>query len=253
MLIGISGYAGSGKDTTGELLRYLIAKQHHQRDPRIEFNSKAQYTESGWLIKKFADPLREVAAVLLGMSLDYLYTDKFKTSTLPEQWNTDVAMTGREFLQKLGTDAVRYGLHTNSWVNALMADYKGVPATILHDDCPVSYSGVGFEITEAAEVAHSHVGLIFPNWIITDMRFPNEMEAIKKRGGITIRVNRYPLWVDQDAFDAWRNAKHESETALDNAEFDYIINNEGTDFEHLETQLIPITTKLQKYEQTHIY
>lgn len=30
----------------------------------------------------------------------------------------------------------------------------------------------------------------YPNWIITDMRFPNELKAIRQRGGITIRVNR---------------------------------------------------------------
>ena len=31
---------------------------------------------------------------------------------------------------------------------------------------------------------------MYPNWIITDVRFPNEADAIKGRGGIIIRVNR---------------------------------------------------------------
>ena len=30
----------------------------------------------------------------------------------------------------------------------------------------------------------------YPNWIITDCRFPNEAKAIKDRDGISIRVNR---------------------------------------------------------------
>jgi hypothetical protein len=64
-------------------------------------------------------------------------------------------MTVRDFLQKLGTDAMRNGLHTNVWVNALMADYD-------KDS----------------------------NWIITDTRFPNEAMAIKEKGGIIIRVDR---------------------------------------------------------------
>ena len=84
------------------------------------------------------------------------------------------------------------------------------------------------------------------------MRFPNELEAIKKRGGITIRVNRFPTWPDQDAFDAWRNSLHESETALDNAQFDYTINNEG-DLNHLQTQLTSITNKITKYEQAQFH
>ena len=57
------------------------------------------------------------------------------------------------------------------------------------------------------------------NWIITDVRFPNELEAIEKRGGLTIRVER----------SRYSNGDfHASETALDNAEFDYTINNNGT-------------------------
>ena len=57
------------------------------------------------------------------------------------------------------------------------------------------------------------------------MRFLNEMEAVKKREGITIRVNRnLEESKDQD----------ESETELDNAEFDYVIENNGTIEELIE-------------------
>ena len=30
----------------------------------------------------------------------------------------------------------------------------------------------------------------YPNWLITDVRFPNEVDAIKERQGIIIRINR---------------------------------------------------------------
>ena len=30
----------------------------------------------------------------------------------------------------------------------------------------------------------------FPNWVITDVRFPNEVQAIKDRDGIVIRIKR---------------------------------------------------------------
>jgi len=65
--------------------------------------------------------------------------------------------------------------------------------------------------------------LSHPNWIITDMRFPNEMEAIELREGITIRVVR----PDMNSLQAMIPA-HASETALDNSEFDYEIINDGT-------------------------
>lgn len=95
-----------------------------------------------------------------------------------------------------------------------------------------------------------------PNWIITDLRFPNEYKAVKDRGGITIRVNRdnelqkcindpvyfYENYIcksgntpilkqyEKDFIKETLkvNNKHESETALDGAKFDYVIDNNGT-------------------------
>jgi hypothetical protein len=55
------------------------------------------------------------------------------------------------------------------------------------------------------------------NWIIPDVRFLNEAEAIKERGGIIIRVDR----------GSPANS-HKSETILDNYRFDFIISNNGT-------------------------
>lgn len=90
--------------------------------------------------------------------------------------------------------------------------------------------------------------LSHPNWCITDMRFPNEMEAVEERKGITIRVVRYPKTVEvsrgpqnietipfdptnQNHMDLWKgesSRSHPSETALDDAEFDYEIVNNGS-------------------------
>jgi F420-dependent methylenetetrahydromethanopterin dehydrogenase len=54
------------------------------------------------------------------------------------------------------------------------------------------------------------------------MRFPNEFDAVKSRDGITIRVNRTNRW------NKPQDIEHASETALDNHEFDYVINNTGS-------------------------
>ena len=79
-----------------------------------------------------------------------------------------------------------------------------------------------------------------PNWIISDVRFPNEVKAIKDKDGLVIRVNR-PFYcqgctieklVYQDCMDCAEyqmgilQKEHESETALDSYEhFDYVIDN----------------------------
>lgn len=107
-----------------------------------------------------------------------------------------------------------------------------------------------------------------PNWIITDVRFPNEAKVIKDKGGILIRVNRpythfsnptdyanfilsqnpalvtkYPndkitkenlkdeyLEEWRDAFNQWQKpSEHESETSLDDyKDWDFVVDNNGT-------------------------
>jgi hypothetical protein len=94
-----------------------------------------------------------------------------------------------------------------------------------------------------------------PNWIITDLRFENELKAVKDKGGITIRINRdLPCEVCKKTKAEQRRKlcyeitcpngrpKHESETALDNAEFDYTIQNDGT-IEDLILKVKEILTK----------
>jgi hypothetical protein len=58
--------------------------------------------------------------------------------------------------------------------------------------------------------------------MITDVRFPNEADAVKQRGGYTINVQR--LREDgQPYYSSDRPADHISETALDGYNWDYYI------------------------------
>ena len=119
-------------------------------------------------------------------------------------------MSVREFLQKLGTEAMRDGLHKEVWVNALFADYK-------------------WYTKEWDELGNETLGA-YPNWIITDMRFPNELDAVILREGITIRVVRPHGYTNPHTgeYKEMPLSYHSSETALDDAEFDYEILNDGT-------------------------
>ena len=89
----------------------------------------------------------------------------------------------------------RDGYDSDIWVNTLFNQYKGVPATIIDQNLPIILSGDSFcGVTEDIEVRHGRIGLLYPNWIITDVRYKNEAEIIKNKGGILIRINR---WVDE--------------------------------------------------------
>lgn len=191
MLIGISGKIGSGKDTAAELFQEL-------------------YPGANFEIKKFAGKLKQIATMLTGIPTEKFEEQEFKQTYLGKEWSkfttsgefgdivTEEKMTVRDLLQKLGTEAMRVGLHENVWVNATMADYN-----------------------------------VEKNWIITDVRFPNEAWAVKQKG-ILIRINRDNLPV---------SSNHPSETSLDNfSHFDFVIDNNGS-IEDLRKKLSALTLK----------
>jgi hypothetical protein len=195
MIIGINGKIGSGKDTVGSIIQYLTATD--TSDKALGFIKLGYgiegYHNSTFEIKKFAGTLKQIGSLLSGVLVEMFEDQEFKKLNMNPEWG----MTYREFLQKLGTEAMRDGLHTNVWVNALFADYKTFNE-------PSMYPNGG--------------GGKHPNWIITDMRFPNEMEAVELREGVTIKVVRPGTAV----------GTHPSETALDDAYFDHVISNDGT-------------------------
>jgi hypothetical protein len=249
MIIGVNGKIGSGKDTVGKIIQYLTSECGNSNSSRhrtyAEFLKRGggsnlrnfdQHYVSDWEVKKFSGKLKTTASLLTGIPVEKFEDQEFKKSLLGDEWGTihtnplnsipvfeDVRflhmMSVRELLQKLGTEAMRDGLHENVWVNALFADYRA------------EESWMHVQLSEKPE-------LVYPNWIITDMRFPNEMEAVKERRGLTIRVIRQ---TKEQALKlaAVRLGKlnatmqdiinvHPSETALDDAKFDYEIINDGT-------------------------
>ena len=248
MLIGISGKISSGKDTVGKIIQYLVWKSRVERGELplsvYSFSDFARETsfgknQSGFEIKKFADKLKDFVCILIGCTREQLEDQDFKNKELGEEWNCYIfnngkkeeltlnyiiaktlsadnriisrILTPRLLLQLLGTECGRNIIHPNIWVNTLFADYK---YEIHRSEVP----------TRAAGFIDQHV---YPNWIITDMRFPNELEAVKKRGGITIRVERFEQ-ISTNIRVHGTGVPHESETALDNAEFDYVIENNSS-------------------------
>lgn len=211
MIISISGYAGSGKDSVGKIIQHLMCENTGSVSVEdiIEDKEGAHNwwleQQSSWEIKKWAGKLKTIASMLTGIPVEKFEDQEFKKTNLGPEWN----MTVRDFLQRIGTDGLRTGLHENTWVNALMADYTGV-----------------YDIDTDRTT--------WPNWVITDTRFPNEAEAVNQAGGITIRIERPGV----TAVNA-----HPSETALDLWEFDYTIINDSS--------LEDLTSKVKEILQTN--
>lgn len=295
-IIGISGKIGSGKDLIGHIIQKITAENNNP-NWKSTCLEKDVHLYSPYNVMKFADSLKDITCLLLGCTREQLEDREFKEKELGEEWwcykgeQTNklfpyigaseatkklelVKLTPRLLLQLLGTEAGRNILHPNIWVNALMSKYKQkvIQTVKTYEEEPIAEKAYGVKLGE------------FPSWIITDMRFPNELKAVKDRGGITIRVNRelepvkggeYTIknsledtrelvnvvaHIDIRGYDNlvfidsegivyrqgdWkivRVTEHESETALDSAELDYVIDNNGT-VEELEATVKEILIK----------
>lgn len=203
---------------------------------------------SGWQQKSFAAKLKQIVALLIGCTVEQLEDQEFKSSPLGKEWlrysyadgfkrfkgettmlsiecdketydyqyqvNWQTAYqtqyNPRMLMQIIGTDLLRDQLLNDVWVNGLFADYIGhcnSQFCLGTKQCPNEH------ITKDCNA-------VYPNWIVTDCRFPNEVQAIKERNGIVIRINR-------DNID--NSSTHESETALDSyTNWDYVLSNNGT-------------------------
>lgn len=213
---------------------------------------------SKFKVKKFAEGLKQVASIILNCSREQFEDETFKNKILGEEWwyyqetNNPIVIpfltdfykgqreylkkvfhaklikpTVRDFLKKLGNEAGRNNVHPNIWVNFLMRDYN----------------------------KYSH-------WIVTDIRFKNEARVIENNNGILIRINRGITFgnylcsncnntfnSDNATFNhiADKNQmscpncgginfapffleidSHLSEIDLDNYKFDFVIENNGT-------------------------
>ena len=208
MLIGISGKKQSGKDTVCRIIQLVNEALYHVSFD-MQFMSKEyivneitehleldEPTRSSIYPERhaFADKLKECASIILGESRDVFEVESGKNSKtrLRIMDHNGDTITNRKFLQLFGTEVGR-AIDPDLWVKSLLYDYR--------------------------EAVLSAEGSWSPDWIITDVRFPNEAKAIKAEGGILIRVNR-----DTGAVD-----EHPSETALDNYEdFDITISNNGS-------------------------
>lgn len=276
MIIGISGYIGSGKDTVGQIIRELTDD--------CPFEHEGVYSE--WVIKKYASKLKQIASLLLGIPVEKFEDQEFKKTLLSDEWKywgvdgdhdftpedygfvgskeeaevladqagedrkfiKEYHLTVRSFLQKLGTDGLRNNLHPNVWVNALFADYqqnvkKLRPGLVQWGDTYIFESDMDNpkrNLLAESLITHFYE---FPKWIITDVRFPNEAKTIKEKGGIVIRVNRN-FEQRKDLEYKEPVLQHPSETSLDNWDFDHIIDNNGT-LEQLKEKVQEMLTKFK--------
>lgn len=199
MIIGICGFAGSGKGTVGD------------------------YLERTYQFKQvsFAGVLKDITAIMFSWPRDMVEGATAESREWREMedpfWSKKFGekITPRIILQRMGTEVIRNNLHQDFWLDAL--ERKLDP-------------------TE--------------DYAITDVRFINEANMVKRVGGTLVRIRRgpEPEWygdaikqlrsidaktktIDFDNMDAmdkkWPDV-HPSEWQWLNSPIDCILENDGT-------------------------
>ena len=250
-VIGLSGKMQTGKNTAGIIIQYImrsISEDGFDKNISLErfiyeFNHPINGTSwGGWQLKSFAYKLKQCISIITGLTMDELEDNAVKNMIMGQDWDktehhplckpsarceggscgecplgapgstVTTHMTIRKLLQLFGTEVGR-AIHPDFWVNALFTDYH---------------------INGTIDAGKTYCEKDLPNWIITDVRFPNEVKAIERCGGLVIRLEREILPVEQlpknkqemDELNAKLN--HPSETSLDNYKFQHVIQNDGT-------------------------
>ena len=117
--------------------------------------------------------------------LDYLTTTKRQLKNY--EGLELIKPTPRFLLQFIGTNLFRNQLHPEIWVNSLMSEYKvevipnenyGSNKTKPNNWIITEEDEYEYLLDNSHWVYKNEVDIIFPNWIITDMRFTNELRLL---------------------------------------------------------------------------
>lgn len=158
--------------------------------------------EHGYHQFAFADALKDVVANIFVWPRQLLEGDTNASRAFRERvdpWWSDkfgYEVTPRLMLQKMGTEACRHGIADNIWIAALEKRIHG-----------------------------------YEDVVITDVRFPNEIDFVRSVGGKIIRIRRGP----DPSFEELEKM-HISETAWNFYLPDFGIDNNGT-IEDLKEQI----------------
>lgn len=178
--VAISGLANTGKNT----LSKMIVKQLRQQ---IETSQNRMLYSVKYLA--FADPIKKMVQIMFpNLPKKFLYgSSKHRNEIIPGALKNGKPLTVRQLLCDLGTSVGR-GYQDNIWLNNFDAR---------------------FEEIKRCQMA-----------IVTDIRFRNEFEHLKKNGFYQVRLYRE---TNEPKVD------HVSETnqgEIKDYEFDYVIHND---------------------------
>jgi len=197
----------------------------------------ADYLQNIYGFKRdsFAATLKDAVAAVFGWDRELLEGRTTESrawrETVDPWWSNRLNMpnlTPRLVLQKWGTEVARKSWHNDTWIASL---------------------------ENKLNRAHNDI-------VITDVRFPNEIKAVRNAGGIVIRVVRGPepewyelaIETNSGTFNHMAQAYpevHPSEWAWIGTEFDAVIDNNADGLDPLFAQVKHLVQDLQAATASH--
>jgi len=131
--------------------------------------------------ESFAAPLKDSVSIIFGWDRDLLEGDTKESREFREQFDTfwsnefGWSVTPRKILQMMGTEAVRNGIHDKTWISSCKNRILKNPNK---------------------------------NYVVSDVRFLNEIKAIQDMGGFIVDVintRTEPVWLKpvKDQLTEW--------------------------------------------------
>lgn len=152
----------------------------------------------------FATPIKEALSHVFGFSYHQLYGDK--KEEIDQRWG----ISPREAMTKFGTEIMQGWMGPDFWVKRMVLELNSCSA--------------------------------YPLLIITDVRFPLEVEMIKRRGGYLVEIVRPNL---DTSYRDPKTLNHVSEQLKVEADF-VVINDKDLEHLHSEAQRILKTIRESK-------
>jgi hypothetical protein len=182
----------------------------------------------GFVRIALADPIKRIAMVLYGFTYAQCYG--------PEREVVDprLGVTPRFVFQRLGTEVAR-SIHADTWVNYVLDQI----ALLEETGRMVAWhhpSNAWVELT-----APNPAGVVIP-----DVRFPNEVAALRSLGCDVVKVSRYNA--DGSPYRTGINDDHESEQYIDTIEATRLIENRTT-LEALWAQAVGVARAIKAPQQ----
>ena len=213
-LIAVSGVKNSGKNVVSSMLQYCLSVPKILRQYWI-YKLFGKCFHKKYKLLAFADPVKQILSILLNVPVKRFYSREFKE------------------LYCVNMSTLECYSNITNWNKKRMSDSKFSKLVKNLDPCLSTSDLTIRQLMQyvATEVFMKYFGKqvwinctlkhATGNAIITDLRFKEEYDVVKKYGGVVIYIKRPDTTFGQHA------SEKEMEELLNNNKYDIVINNDS--------------------------